>query len=35
MGGRLTAVSELGAGSVFTLHLPVVEDFQTNTDEHL
>jgi signal transduction histidine kinase len=26
MGGRLTAMSELGAGSVFTLHLPVVED---------
>jgi signal transduction histidine kinase len=26
MGGRLTAVSELGAGSTFTLHLPVLEE---------
>lgn len=26
MGGRLTATSELGVGSIFTLHLPVVED---------
>lgn len=26
MGGRLTGVSELGAGSVFTLHLPIVEE---------
>jgi signal transduction histidine kinase len=26
MGGRLTVVSELGGGSVFTLHLPIVDD---------
>ena len=26
MGGHLTVASELGAGSVFTLHLPIVED---------
>ena len=26
LGGRLTVASELGAGSVFTLHLPVAED---------
>ncbi len=26
MGGRLSAVSELGRGSVFTLHLPVIEE---------
>ena len=29
MGGRLTVVSELGSGSVFTLHLPVAKDFQS------
>jgi len=26
MGGHLTVESELGSGSVFTLHLPIVED---------
>lgn len=26
MGGHLTVASELGAGSVFTLHLPIAED---------
>jgi two-component system phosphate regulon sensor histidine kinase PhoR len=26
MGGRLSVVSELGVGSVFTLHLPVAEE---------
>ena len=26
MGGHLTVASELGSGSVFTLHLPIVED---------
>jgi signal transduction histidine kinase len=26
MGGHLTVSSELGSGSVFTLHLPIVED---------
>lgn len=26
MGGHLTVTSELGSGSVFTLHLPIVED---------
>lgn len=29
MGGRLTVVSELGSGSVFTLHLPVAKDFHS------
>ena len=29
MGGRLTVVSELGIGSVFTLHLPVTMDSQS------
>jgi signal transduction histidine kinase len=29
MGGRLTVVSELGIGSVFTLHLPVAKDSQS------
>ena len=26
MGGHLTVESELGSGSVFTLHLPIVGD---------
>ena len=26
MGGYFSVISELGAGSVFTLHLPVAED---------
>ena len=26
MGGRLSVVSEVGVGSIFTLHLPVAEE---------
>jgi signal transduction histidine kinase len=31
MGGRLSVVSELSSGSVFTLHLPIVEDSNSQT----
>jgi signal transduction histidine kinase len=31
MGGRLSVVSELSSGSVFTLHLPIMEDSNSQT----
>ena len=31
MGGKLSVVSQLSAGSVFTLHLPIVEDLNSQT----
>jgi signal transduction histidine kinase len=31
MGGRLSAVSEVSVGSVFTLHLPIAGDRDTQT----
>lgn len=31
MGGRLTVASELGSGSVFTLHLPIFEEPEVDT----
>jgi signal transduction histidine kinase len=33
MGGHLTVESELGSGSVFTLHLPIVEDPGSRAEE--
>jgi signal transduction histidine kinase len=32
MGGRLSVTSEVGAGSTFTLHLPIVEEISESVD---
>jgi len=33
MGGRLSVSSEVGVGSIFTLHLPVIEEINEDTTE--